>query len=205
MTASAPFAERRNKKMKKVFLLGDSIRMGYDEYVRELLMDTAEVFYPEDNGRFAGYTFINIPIWKSIAGNPDEVKIVHWNCGHWDCAHYFGDTEPYSTLEEYAAWLRRVHGCIQRNFPAAQVIFATTTGIAPGGYVRMLNPRSNEEIAAYNKAASAVMAELGVPVNDLAASAAGFPKEYYADEVHFTETGSRLLAELVAAKIREYL
>lgn len=37
--------------MKKVLLLGDSIRMGYDEYVKELLKDTCEVYYDdEDNG-----------------------------------------------------------------------------------------------------------------------------------------------------------
>ena len=191
--------------MKKVFLLGDSIRMGYDEFVRELLEDTAEVFYPEDNGRFAGYTYINIPLWKNLAGDPGEVNVVHWNCGHWDCAHFFKDTEPYSTVEEYTVWLRRVHDCIRRSFPNAKVIFATTTGVAPGRYEQMASPRSNEEIAAYNTAACQVMAELGVPVNDLAALAAGFPLDCFADEVHFTTAGYRLLAERVADKIREYL
>ena len=191
--------------MKKVFLLGDSIRLGYDKFVRELLEGTAEVFYSDDNGRFAGYTYIGIPQWKNLAGNPDEVNVVHWNNGHWDCAHFFGDSEPYSTIEEYAAWLRRVYGCIRRNFPNAQIIFATTTGAAPGRYAQMANPRSNEEIAGYNRAAKLLMAELGVPVNDLAAFSAGFPIDYYADEVHFTEAGSRLLAGAVAGKIREYL
>ncbi len=191
--------------MKKVFLLGDSIRIGYDEYVRELLKGTADVFYPEDNGRFAGYTYICIPQWKNLAGNPDEVNVVHWNCGHWDCAHFYRDSEPYSTVEEYSVWLRRVHNCIRRNFTAAQIIFATTTGVAPGRYEQMSSPRSNEEIALYNKAATQVMSELGVPVNDLAVYAANFPIDYYADEVHFTETGSRLLAGMVADKIRKYL
>ena len=191
--------------MKKVFLLGDSIRMGYDEYVRELLQGTAEVFYPEDNGRFAGYTYVSLPLWKYISGDPGKVNVVHWNTGHWDCAHFFRDSEPYSTVEEYAAWLYRVHACIRRNFPAAQVIFATTTGVAPGRYEQMNSPRSNEEIAAYNRAAEQVMAELGVPVNDLAAFTADFPLEYFADEVHFTEAGSRLLAGKVADEIRKYL
>ncbi len=191
--------------MKKVFLLGDSIRMGYDDFVRDLLKGTAEVYYPADNGRFAGYTYVCIPQWKNLAGDPNEVNVVHWNSGHWDCAHFCGDSEPYSTVEEYAVWLRRVHNCIRRNFPAAQVIFATTTGIAPGRYAQMSSPRSDDEIAAYNKAALQVMAELNVPVNDLASYAAGFPIEYYADEVHFTDTGSRLLAGMVADRIREYL
>ena len=191
--------------MKKVFLLGDSIRIGYDGFVRELLKGTADVFYPEDNGRFAGYTYVCIPQWKNLAGDPDQVNVVHWNCGHWDCAHFYRDSEPYSTVEEYAVWLRRVHDCIRRNFPAAQVIFATTTGVAPGRYEQMSSPRSNEEIALYNKAAVEVMKELDVPVNDLAAFTADFPIDCYADEVHFTEAGSRLLAGMVADKIRKYL
>ena len=110
-----------------------------------------------------------------------------------------------ATIEEYVAWLRRVYGCIRRNFPNAQIIFATTTGVAPGRYAQMANPRSNEELAGYNRAAKLLMAELGVPVNDLAAFSADFPIDYYADEVHFTEAGSRLLAGTVAGKIREYL
>ena len=94
--------------MKKVFLLGDSIRMGYDDFVRDLLRGTAEVFYPEDNGRFAGYTYVNIPQWKHLAGQPEEVNVVHWNSGHWDCAHFYRDSvlpamaelrEPVDKLE----------------------------------------------------------------------------------------------------------
>ena len=43
--------------MKKVLLLGDSIRMGYDDYVKEALDGKCEVVYDaEDNGRFAAYT-----------------------------------------------------------------------------------------------------------------------------------------------------
>ena len=191
--------------MKKVFLLGDSIRMGYDEYVREMLKDQAEVYYTEENNRFAGHTHIGIPGWKMLSGEPEKVTVVHWNNGHWDCAHFNRDSEPYSTVAEYAGWLRRVYGCIRKHFPNAQVIFATTTGIDQARYAQMSNPRSNEEIAEYNRAAVDVMAELGVPVNDLTAVAAEFPVEDFRDEVHFTEEGSRKLAEKVAEKIREYL
>ena len=191
--------------MKKVFLLGDSIRMGYCAFVREMLAGKAEVYYSDDNDRFAGYTYIGIPQWKNLAGDPEAVNVVHWNNGHWDCAHFFGDSEPYSTVAEYAAWLRRVYDCIRRNFPNAKVIFATTTGIDPAQYAQMSSPRSNEEIAAYNRAAEKVMADLGVPVNDLAALASTFPAACYRDAVHFTDDGSRMLARAVADKVCEYL
>ena len=39
-----PFGER----MKHVYLLGDSIRLGYGELVRELLAGFADVHFPEE-------------------------------------------------------------------------------------------------------------------------------------------------------------
>ena len=42
--------------MKKVVLLGDSIRLGYQPYLTELLKGRAEVGGIEDNGRFSLYT-----------------------------------------------------------------------------------------------------------------------------------------------------
>ncbi|MBQ1848734.1 MAG: hypothetical protein II135_12080 [Clostridia bacterium] len=63
--------------MKRVLLLGDSIRMGYDEYVKELLKDEFEVIYDEfDNGRFAAYT-----LWQAnqFFKNHGKFDVVHWN------------------------------------------------------------------------------------------------------------------------------
>ena len=41
--------------MKKIVLIGDSIRMGYDKYVKDALSGVAEVYYPEENCKFAEY------------------------------------------------------------------------------------------------------------------------------------------------------
>ena len=191
--------------MKKVFLIGDSIRMGYEKYVSEILAEKALVYSPEDNCRFAGYTYIGIPYWKSIAGNPEEVSVVHWNNGSWDCTHFHRDSDPYNTVEEYAQWLRRVYVCIRQHFPNAQVVFATTTYVYDERQEETEEPRSNGEIEVYNREAMSVMRELGVPVNDLAALSAGFPMEYFSDTVHFGAIGSRLLAEAVSETIIKYL
>ena len=47
--------------MQRAVLLGDSIRQGYERYVRELLEDRAEICAPGENCRFAGYMFISMP------------------------------------------------------------------------------------------------------------------------------------------------
>ena len=41
--------------MKNIILIGDSIRKGYDVYVKEQLKGVANVYYPDDNCRFAYY------------------------------------------------------------------------------------------------------------------------------------------------------
>ena len=40
--------------MKKIALLGDSIRLGYEKYVKDSLEGVAEVYSPKDNCK---YTF----------------------------------------------------------------------------------------------------------------------------------------------------
>ena len=44
--------------MKQVFLIGDSIREGYCEKVKEALRDRAEVIYPGENCRTSQYIVI---------------------------------------------------------------------------------------------------------------------------------------------------
>ena len=41
--------------MKKILLIGDSIRQGYDYYIKMAFEKSAEVYYPGDNCRFTGY------------------------------------------------------------------------------------------------------------------------------------------------------
>ncbi|WP_235613144.1 hypothetical protein [Paenibacillus sp. LC231] len=48
--------------MKRILLLGDSIRQGgYEPYVRERLAGLAEVVAPGENGRFSFYT-----LWRRL-------------------------------------------------------------------------------------------------------------------------------------------
>ena len=70
--------------MKKIVLLGDSIREGYDKYVKYAFEGTAKVYYPKENCRFASYILRHLPDWKRDFGECDDVDLVHWNAGLWD-------------------------------------------------------------------------------------------------------------------------
>ena len=106
--------------MKKVFLIGDSIREGYCPTTRELLREEAEVFYPNENCRFTQYTYVCLPNWAKLAGQPEEVDLVYWNNGHWDCAHWMKEEDDsLNSPQDYARMLERVYKRIRKCFPKA--------------------------------------------------------------------------------------
>ena len=192
--------------MKNVFLIGDSIRIGatgspgYGGFVKENLAGLAEVYGPDENCRFAQYTLRGIYDWRRKV-DAASIDVVHWNNGLWDLLRLDGD-EPLTPLDHYVFTLERVYASLRRSFPNARIIFALTTAVPMARQGKNFC-RRNEEIEAYNEAARALMARLGVEINDLYAITSAFDESLYSDSVHFTEQGCRILADAVTAKIRE--
>ena len=189
--------------MKRVLLLGDSIRLGYCEKVGELLKGKAEVCWPQENCRFALYAVVSMDNWAREVGNPETVDVVHWNCGQWDVAQFGRLGRPLVSEAEYGDGLRRVHERIRQVFPNAKILFATTTPLKAGVY--MSAPRTTEDVMRYNAVALDVMKELEVPVNDLFGTALAIPGELYADATHYTSEGYQILAEAVARALENYI
>ncbi len=170
--------------MKTVFLMGDSIRMGYDRYVRDALAGEAAVYYPSENCRFAQYTLRNAHDWIEKECQPECVDVVHWNAGLWDVARLFGD-EPLTPIGQYASLLERIVLRIRKVCPNAAQIFALSTPIVEARYEQSERfMRYNAEIEAYNRAARETMERLGVPVNDLYAAACALPESAWSDPTH---------------------
>lgn len=194
--------------VKKVLLLGDSIRMGYDSYVKELLQGECEVYYDdEDNGRFAAYT-----LWQAnqFFKQYGKFDVVHWNNGYWDMNIEAPMTEPIHPVEEYLHFLKRIITEIRRN--GAEIIFATTLPVISSGTATDNTGTgarvnySNEWVLEYNRAAKALMAEEGITVNDLY-SLMEQDENYYKcpDSLHLTEEGYQICAQRAAEMIRAKL
>ena len=180
--------------MKKVVLLGDSIRlMGYGSKVPELLGDGFEVWQPEQNGMYVSN------VLRQLFDNADRIKeadIVHFNSGEWDVCELFDDG-PFTPLEFYVSQILRIAEVLQKQ--GKTVIFATTTP------VRLENKYNhNEMIRRFNAAVVPPLREKGVAINDLYAILA---PDIYAnicdDLIHLSEQGIRLCAESTARAIRE--
>lgn len=193
-----------DKNRKTVFIIGDSIRMGFMPYAQSALQDEAIVISPDENCRNTQHTYISLPSWKTMFSVPEEVKLIYWNNGHWDIAHWDGDAESLNSVEQYTEMLRRIYHRLCNYFPNAKIIFATTSHANPNGMMGV-NPRTNEEIIRYNQSALHLMDELGVHVDDLYAYMENWSEDAYSDYVHLTNEGYRLLGEHVAQEIREAL
>ncbi len=126
--------------MKKVMLLGDSIRIAYQDFVAQELGDEYEVWHPEENGRFAKYTLNELERYFQACPNPD---IIHWNNGLWDSAIVCKEDGMFTTVDEYLHDLFRIVRELKKHTP--NVIFATTTPVKPNSanqkleYVQALN------------------------------------------------------------------
>lgn len=185
--------------MKKVLLIGDSIRAGYDKAVKKTLEGKAEVFFPSENCRFAAYVLRYLHEYKDkVCGG--EVDVLHWNAGLWDNLRIFGE-EPHTPIEIYAYYIERICVRIKKLFPEAKVIFATSTRVQS----EKMNgdfKRYNEDIEAYNAKAVEIVRKYGFEVNDLYAVSAALPQDAHSDAVHYyTPMGTEAFTNAVLSHL----
>ena len=188
--------------MKKVLLIGDSIRQGYDKYVKEMLKDSCEVFYPKDNCRFAQYVLRHLSDWKEQLNVGDDVDVVHWNAGLWDTLVLYQDgflTPP----DFYEYFIDKICKRIKVLFPKAKVIFATSTPVLEKNFINpSVSYRKNKDVKHYNEIAVKKVQEYGFYINDLYSVVENVPEEYYSDMTHlYTPQGTQLLTNAVIKAI----
>ncbi len=188
---------------KSVFLIGDSIRMGYCGKVKKLLEGKANVFYPEDNCCNTQYILALMAFWENIC-DFSKVDLVCFNAGHWDVAHFDSDPEPLTTLDEYAKNIGRIINRIRFRFPNAKVCFVTTTPMNPNGK-QGINPRNTSEIIKYNAAAQKVAKEKGVSVVDAFALMKDKGEEFFIDYCHLIDEGYDIIAKEMVTLIEKEL
>ena len=208
--------------MKNIVLIGDSIRLGYEGRVRELLGENVRVFSPGENCRYTKYTLWGMFDWMNSWGNP-RVDVIHWNNGIWDLHRCTADGEVFTPLPEYIEVNRRL--AVQMESYTDRLIWAT---IIPGGkglnkhepinsliktnpdapriYLTDYEEPWNADVVRYNKAATELMRSRGICVNDLYTVIAQDTEKYISDDgIHPTPEGYDVLARAVADKISAML
>ena len=189
--------------MKKILLIGDSLRAGYMNYVKMAFEGIAEVIAPEDSGRFASYVYRSLIDYKRVYGT--DFDLIHWNCGLWDCL-IMHDGRNFSTLEVYKDYMDRACGSMKMFFPNAKYIFANSTYVIEEGYGKGGFRRKNADIEAYNAAAEEIVKRHGMTVNDLYTVSKALPESAHSDMTHYyTKEGTEALTNRVIAVIEDAL
>ena len=183
-----------------VILLGDSIRMGYQPFVRQELGDRFDVTGPAENCATSRNLLANLDRWV-----PDRpASIIHCNAGLHDLRYDPGQDGPVVPIDEYASNVRTILDRL-RERTGARLIWATTTPVHEKLHAEQkLSRRRESDVASYNAVATRIAGELGAEIDDLCAAvlAHGPDALWSPDGVHFSDAGSRFLGAQVARAIR---
>ncbi|MFC1736721.1 SGNH/GDSL hydrolase family protein [Candidatus Hydrogenedentota bacterium] len=188
--------------MKRVVLIGDSIRGGYQETVRRELDGVADIWAPAENGGPSFNVLNHFEEWV-IQRSPD---VAHINCGLHDIKKTGQDYQ--APIDQYERSVREI---LERALEATSetVIWATSTPVneqlhntSERAFIRL-----EQDLVAYNRVSCKIANELGIPVNDLYNTVVEFGQETLQkqDGVHFTPEGYVVLGKAVAKFIRKCL
>lgn len=203
--------------MKKVLLIGDSIRLGYQPNVISELEGEFFVWGNDENCRFAKYTLNELGrIFNAFSKtNTEKIEgalltptaqlekdivypdIIHWNNGLWDTSIVYEEDGAFTPIPEYIDYMSKILRELKKV--TDKVIFATTTPVKP------INPnQKNEIITEYNKHIVDFMNKEGVVVNDLNSLVSKNIDEYIsADNIHLSDAGKKACAKQIAKYIRD--
>jgi acyl-CoA thioesterase-1 len=183
-------------KLPRVLLIGDSISIGYTLPTRKLLEAKANVHRIPENGGPTSNGLAKLDKWL---GN-GKWDVIHFNWGLHDLRmdaagkHQVPIDEYEKNLRELVARLKKTN---------AKLIWASTT---PVPEAKVNPPRKDADVISYNAVARKIMEENGVAINDLYAHALPqLAKIQQPANVHFTDAGSRVLAERVVEMLEAIL
>ena len=180
--------------MKKIILLGDSIRLSYQSRVSELLGSDFAVWGPDDNCRFASYTLRMLYDYREQLKGAD---LIHFNCGLWDMCDLFGDG-PFTPMEVYVEQMVRIAKILKTYAPV--VVFAATTPPSPKMWGHNI-----QRVRAYNAAAMAALEPLGILFDDLFTPVAeDIDRMISEDLLHASPYGVEVLATRVADCVKKH-
>lgn len=188
-----------------VFLIGDSICMGYQPFVKENLQKKYDVVYPNENCRNSQYIITSLNRWVHEFKEPQDVKLVSFNCGHWDIAHWNGEDDPLTSVVEYGKNIKSIIWHLKKFFPKAKILFFTTSPMNPNVNINSVNYRSNKEIVEYNKVAVLSANSENAYVADMYEYMKNWDESKFMDYAHLTIESNKILGKFVTDTILNLL
>lgn len=175
--------------------LDDESFQGYANHLAADFGPSVRTAWPDENGRTSGRLLVQVLEWAPV----QEPHLVLFNAGLHDIARRDG-VGPQVPLEEYQGNLRAIAAEILAL--GATPVWRSTTPI-PEDYPRP-DLRRNDDVIAYNEAASELMAELGVLELDLYSIALPELEDWQIpQDFHFHPNGNEAMAREISAWLRQ--
>lgn len=195
------------EELPLVILLGDSIRMNYQQTVLTDLQGKAEIQAPEENCRHSAFTLEQLEKWIGDR----QPSVVHINVGLHDMFLSATTGKPRHDIATYSSNLQEIFAKL-RMLTRAKIIFALTTPVderrqaASKAYGRVV--RRSADITRYNLAARKIATAAGVSINDVNALAdrigtGDILRE--SDGIHLSNFGQLVIGRQVAGVIETAL
>ncbi len=175
-----------DEKLPRVLLVGDSICNGYHPFVRTELAGTANIAFFATSKCVTDKSYL-----RSLAFFLDEYKyaVIHFNNGLHSLT-----TDP----KEWEAGLRASIKLIKEKGNGAKIYWASSTPLK--------DQEKTEKAKALNEIAARVMAEEGVPTDDLFALMDPLDRNAsWSDTYHFKDDAKKIQAKAVADCVRSAL
>ena len=198
--------------LPNIFIYGDSISIGYTEYVRESLKGKASVYRLHANGQSSNEFVKRMEKLRKTMFRPFlkdgwnfEWDVIHFNVGLHDLKYLHENKLnkkegiQVSSLDVYEKNLIAIVEYLKSTYPKAKLIFATTTPVPQGEPGRVAG-----DAVKYNAVAIKVMKDYPeITVNDLYTFSVPILTQYAnkPGDVHYKAEGSRLQGIEVAEKI----
>ncbi|MBL4702197.1 MAG: hypothetical protein JKX85_13165 [Phycisphaeraceae bacterium] len=193
-------------KIPNIVLLGDSIRMDYQEIVIESLGRQANVWAPEENCEDSAFIIKNIKKWFSDR-RPD---LIYMNCGLHDIV-LDEKLQCRRSVQDYGKNLETILSWLMENCKGAKVIFALTTPVIEERqkisqtYKRLV--RRNSDVDQYNEEMVRIAENQNVLVDDIhrVLKNETLGNMLIEDGIHLSSCGARLLGKHIADKIEKLM
>jgi lysophospholipase L1-like esterase len=185
-----------------VVLIGDSIRINSEPFIRANLPSSVEVLSPPENCESSHKVSAYIREWVPAT----NVDLIHLNFGLHDIRYDPGKNQRVSSPEEYRANLRAVFSYLSTT--GAHIIWATSTpidelmhnGIKP-------SRRYQSDLIEYNRISVSMAQDFGFSINDLHHKMSPFNLNalLLSDGLHFNTAGNELIGTIIADSIKDGL
>lgn len=198
------------RELKKLFVLGDSISLHYEPYLRDFVGEYYEYDRKGDSlersvnsfDKNAGDSQMVLSYLKSRLDEGFQTDVLMLNCGLHDIKVYKKDGNKHKVpLEEYKKNLSEVAELAKKC--AKITVWLTTTHVDDEQHKKHSYhfDRFNADVIAYNEASVQIFTDIDAEILDLNTFTCKLGKQVFCDHIHFDES----IREIQGAYIAGFL